>query len=150
MTYLFVTCTRKPAHCKLTKSLTHWHREGWILINPLLPPQEVLDVNMTNSSRIIIHHMPQKRKLHQRRSGGVALGFVEILWPFVYHTPQREQDARVLISPTANILPSPQDSPHIISYAFHFDLLFINAVRPTPYCFSAVLWLTEKMKNIKD
>lgn len=49
-----------------------------------------------------------------------------------------------LISPTAKMLPYPQDSPHIISYAFHFGLLFINVTRPTPFCLAAILWLTPK------
>lgn len=46
-----------------------------------------------------------------------------------------------LISPTVEMLPSPQDSPHIISYAllslFFLGLLFINSPRPTPYGFFA-------------
>lgn len=48
------------------------------------------------------------------------------------------------ISPTAKMLPSPQDSPHIISYALLSGLLFIHIPRPTPYCLSVTLWLIPK------
>lgn len=35
------------------------------------------------------------------------------------------------------------DSLHVISYALLFCPLFINIPRPTPYCFSAILWLAN-------
>lgn len=48
------------------------------------------------------------------------------------------------ISPTAKMLPFPQDYPHRLSYALLFGLLFIHIPRPTPYCLSVTLWLTPK------
>lgn len=59
---------------------------------------------------------------------------------------RRDVSSLGLISPTAKMLPSPQESPHIISYAFHFGVLFINQPDQRPIAFE----LLAKKKKKRD